>query len=166
MPFSGKYFGNFSDSSKKNRGHKVVTINVYINLERTGISLMLPCLTQEGGMSSYLFVSICVSQSALKLSSYLFCTFLCIHLVKPQQDGEKPMVMLTVLTLNYYRPQAVSSCSLVGNTALSFSLQFPRQLITPSPPTPHSADGLVFYLIQKTNQNGTKNQKRTSGVFP
>lgn len=153
----------------------MIKINVYINLGRIGISLMLQCLSQEGGMSSYLFVSICVSQSALKLSSYLFCTFLCIPLVKPQQDAAERDCRKT-------HDHADWSCVKFITTDLKWCLLIPSQSRCPvlwplappdsyshplpSPPPPSFSWLSFLYLMEKTNRNKTKNQKRTFAVFP
>ena len=134
----------------------MVTIIVFINLERTGIFLMLYCLTQEGRMSSYLFTSICVSLSAFKLSSYLSCTFLCIHLVKPQQDaadhgwrkahGHADWSYFKCITTDHKRYLLAPSQS---HCPFSVQVPTPQQRFTSSPfpissPPPHLVQLICF----------------------
>lgn len=143
-----------------------ITINVRISLGRTGVFLTLCCLIQEHGMSPYLFNSYFrVHQSALKFSSQLFCTFLCTHLAKPQQDAaERNMAdwsYFTFITTNLkcclHAPRQ-SYCPPVSGSA--------RQLFIPSPlSSPILIQLIDLFSTLPRKQHKTKTRKKSEENF-
>lgn len=120
----------------RSRSHNTVIINVHIKLEENW-HLALCCLIRERGVSPCLFSSTFVLHRKLQFLLSVFCTFLCTLVWQNHsQDaaelnvvGEKPMIMLTGLTLHLL-PQT-SSGTLVLMTVTLYSLSAscsPRQL--------------------------------------
>ena len=101
---------------------------------------------------------------ASKLSSYLFHTFLCTHLAKPQQDaaelnvvGEKPMIILTGLTLHLLPQTSSGTLVLIGSHTVLFQPPAPLDSYSHSlfPSSP-----ILTQLTEKTTHNKNEEIKR------
>ena len=106
-----------------------------------------------------LFVQLyfCPSQESFEVFLLSVCAFLCTHLAKPQQDaaelnvvGEKPMIILTGLTLHLLPQTSSSTFVLMGSHSPAF--QPPAPLDSYS----HSvflSSPILTQLTKKTTHN-------------
>lgn len=154
---------SFSDSSW---GEKVtfntVIINVHISLRRTGI---WHCAAWSKNVVCLPVCSTLLLSFTGELWSFPpICAFLCTHLAKPQQDaaelnvvGEKPMIILTGLTLHLLPQTSSSTFVLMGSHTPAF--QPPAPLDSYS----HSvflSSPILTQLTEKTTHNNKEEIKR------